>query len=104
MRTQSAPESKTNKIINELNLLWRSSYTELDIARYKREALKIKENVGIVEGFVLLSMIACFEKDLESMRGFSKRAIENPMPVVNFPYQIHPGCYLVLRCPKVLFS
>lgn len=77
MYSISAPNSKTERLIDELNRLARTlSYTPFDLVRLKKEAEDIKNNVDLASGFALLGMIACLESDEKAVRSFFKRAIE----------------------------
>ncbi len=69
--------SDINGMIDEINRYQSSlDFTEFDIRRLKRAAIKIKENVSVADGFGLLGMVACLEGDLEAMRSCCERAVQ----------------------------
>lgn len=85
----SEPASKTTELVAELNRLRDTGkFTALDLARLRKEATAIKENVDLAQGFCLLGMIACLEGDERSMRSYAERAVQQsggePLYLINY--------------------
>lgn len=75
MSPQAKPESKIQSIISELNeMAVHGDRNEFTLKRLKIEADKIKSN-DPEWAFTILGMIACIEKDIESVHRYHKNAI-----------------------------
>ncbi len=103
MSLKLQPASKVSSLIDEINLfLETQDFSEFDLKRLKKESEKVKKNVDVADGFSLLGMIACLEDDIDAMRSYFKRAIQqsggNPLHRANYAkclgYQgIHQDAY-----------
>lgn len=72
------PKAKPNteQIIKEINhFRGFAKPTEFEIARLKSEAIKIKDNIDLADGFALLGMIAALERDEIYMHRCFKNAL-----------------------------
>ena len=72
-----ALNSKYSLVIDELNQLGRTlDFSTFDLARLRKEAKNIKENVDLASGFALLGMISCLERDEKGVRKSFEKAIQ----------------------------
>ncbi len=89
MNTTAQPESEVDNIIAELNSFRETfDFTPFDLARLKKKAQHIKENVDLPAGFAIMGMIANLEHDIEASRSYFKRAIQqsggSPYAMANY--------------------
>jgi tetratricopeptide (TPR) repeat protein len=89
MSLKAQPESEVSSLIAELNHFMKTSdFSELDLKRLKKKAENIKNNVDLAAGFSLLGAIASLENDIEAMRSYSERAIQqsggDPLHILNY--------------------
>ncbi len=78
MKTQTGlAQPDIQGLVDEINRFQTTlDHTELDLKRTRKRAENIKDNVSIDYGFAILGMIACFEGDVESMKSYSERAVQ----------------------------
>ncbi|GEM_PF-6002389 len=89
MSLKPQPSSKVSILIDEINLfLETQDFSEFDLKRLKKESEKVKKNVAVADGFGLLGTIACLENDIDAMRSYFKRAIQqsggHPLYINNY--------------------
>jgi len=86
--SQPQPESEVLSLIDEVERFrLESDISDFDLKRLKNKAMNVKKR-DLAMGFGLLGMIACLENDIDAMRSYFKRAIEqsggNPLHILNY--------------------
>ena len=86
---QPSLETKFNSLIDRLNSLQEEDRAslEFEIRRLRREAEKLK-SADPAQAFAILGIIACFEGNVEDVRGYHKNALrysgEAPVHLANY--------------------